>query len=427
MEYQVQRTSDYTGSSYEDTQKRSIADQIFMYGRHKQMPMLWGLGGWLLDKKGQWVKYKGALRTQTKKAKKIEWYDEDLVSFEMNGKASAVAVATTGTSYDFLAAADFNKVRLGDVVRCIDTAARFMVTALGTSPAVTLKSMTGAASTIPANANLTIVGRAVKEGSSAGSERDSYASNNYNYMQEVREDASITRTAEDIALENNGPGWDEKGRRKAKSLHVFMRYLENTLVYGKRGEFTDADSKTVWTSSGISDYTIYNVFAANAEDSSSEFSGIGHGGDLSLDEFFEYARILSTHYDKGEVVPVMAGTMLQKCFTYWAQHYSGTNYMMSAEKDTFGFDVTKIKTPYLTFQLLPSGVIEENEPGSFYFLDPTLLSVKFLNPIEYVEVDLRKTANRTDATAWTWLAKLSLEMRGAKRFGKIAGVTGVEI
>lgn len=429
-EYIVTRDTSVSGSSGENIQSRSIADGIFLYAARKNYPLVYGLGGYLPDAKtGKWTKVKGALRSDEKHVQKHEWYSEDLITFDVAGGA-AVADTTTGT-YNLSSAAEYAKVRVGEQMRCKQTGELVLITAKGSSPEITIKRnlyQKGAATAlkIPASAEWRIVGRAVKEYSGAGSERDSKADNNYNLMQIVREDASLSRSEQELELEQNGADWDPLGRRKAKALHVFMQYCENVLTYGGRGTSLDADSKNVNLCGGINDFIAYNVLGASAADSSSEFSGYGHGGSLSFDEFMEYTRILSKQYDKGEVVPLLGGSIWDKCFTTWARNFPGAQFSFSTETDTFGYAISKVKTPWLTIQLLASGVVEENEPDSGLFIDPKLMRVLYHQKPAYTEIDMMKT-QRIDGTAFTWLTEMTLEVKGAKRFGKIKGVNSVEV
>ena len=427
-EFIVTRTTYHSGSSVENLQKRSIADLLFIYAARKNYPLLYGMGG-MVPYKRKWVKAKGAFRTAEKAVERIDWYDQNMISFTFTGGA-AVADTTT-TTVPLAAAADYNKCRVGETIRCKNTGEKMLITDKGGSPNLTVRRnlyQRGAATThtIPAGATFHIVSTAVKEYSSALAERGSTASNNYNNMQIIREDATMSRNEEKQLIEQQGADWHPRGRRKAELMHNFMRKAENALVYGGRGSSTDADGSTVNLMGGINDFILYNRWGPTAGDCTSEFNA-GHGGTLSFDEFVSYLRVLSTHYDKGDTVSLMGGSIWDILFYQWGKNYAGAQFRFDVKTDSFGWDIKKIITPFLKVQLIGSGVMEDMEPDAGIFLDPGLIRVIFKEKPNLTEVDMMKTANRTHGTAWTWIAVQTLELLGSKRFGKITGVNGAEL
>lgn len=427
-EYIVTRTTAQSGSSYENVQKRSFMDGTWLYALQNNFPLMGMLGGHAVNgKTGRWEKYNGVIRSIDKKTKKIEWQDKDLISFET--QSSSAVADTSSTTLTLSSEANYNKMRANDVWKCKETGEKIFVTVRAGSNQVTMVrgikfQGSSSAANIPANANWVLVGRGLKEYSSAGTERGSLSANAYNSMQIFREDKSISRSEIQIRMEEGIE--DPKAESKMESMYSFAYQKEAGMIFGGRDATTDTDSNAVTLMGGIDDYVTANILAGNAGDSSIEFDGWGHGGTLSYDEFEEFSRVQAKYWNQGETCYAIGGSLFKKCITTWARNYPGSQFQISPETDKFGFNVTKVKTPYLDYVFMPDGIVETIEPGSVFFIDPKLLTAVYLQRDKYIEVDMSKTANRTDGEAWTLLCEMSLAVRGSKRFGKIEGITGVE-
>lgn len=423
------RDSIVSGSANENRHVRYVDERIFLYAP-QYAPLLLLKGGIMAGPNGERIKVKGIIDSGFVPAKKVEWFEKDLLDQDLYTNA-AFLVGDLSITVDDGAAAISRVPRVGDMVEVVTNGAtavgeQIFITAVaygvGQTTLTILRGRGGtSAAALEDNAVLRVVSNAQKENSSSITSRGRIADAYYNVMQIDRDDWEISRSDDRIRLY----GGRDKAETMAEAAVNHVRIMERSLVFGGRddaGTLIDADGNQVYAQGGMR-YFIPNNYGASA--STGLFAGSTHGGTIDpITEFLEVFCKEGFRYGNIRRKKIFIGgstwaTIFNRLLTGTSP---ATGAIRARNKETaYGVAVTEIVSAFGALDFLPSGAIDEFLNTDGYLFDPE--NVKFCYLDNTFMVD-NAQAPDVDGYKGYFLTEYCLKINGLKSHCRISGVTG---
>lgn len=285
-------------------------------------------------------------RKKTTGSARVEWIEDDYVGYwaQHNDGTDASSVATTITVLDatLFAIGDIFSV---SVVATQSTAEEVIrVTGIAGSVLTITRGIGGSgANTIPATADLRILGSAYAEGAAYGVPRTTSKQTLISYTQIFRRPVQVNKSM--VAQAQFGPA-NERLYQRRKALEEHRREIEQAGLFSRPSESLALGAPgTVRTTMGLKSRIVTNVYNANGT--------LTEGGIVSFAEM-----AFATYYQGTEKLLVAAKKVIS-AFDYFALGHQRTEQ----SEDVYGVKVKRYVTSHGDF-MITRDLLLDTGPGN---------------------------------------------------------------